>query len=96
MITIPRHDGEPFDTNSGPWWTLWDGRVVVCCGNGHHADITDKWKIADDGSVTPSILCHGNARGSCGWHEFVRLEGWSPSDAPASPGGPKVSVGDPP
>lgn len=32
----------------------------------------DGWKIAADGTVTPSVVCE------CGFHEFIRLEGWEP------------------
>ena len=31
--------------------------------------------IHDDGRVTPSVVCD-----NCGWHEYVRLAGWSVQD----------------
>lgn len=28
--------------------------------------------VAHDGTVSPSVVC------DCGFHEFIRLEGWTP------------------
>ena len=37
------------------------------------------WQIAPDGTVTPSILVHAEPwRNIPEWHEFVKLEGWTP------------------
>lgn len=34
------------------------------------------YTIGKDGRVHPSVLC---SRLGCGFHEFVKLEGWDPS-----------------
>lgn len=50
-------------------------RVVwAVCGNGHRAMLDDH-VISADGSVTPSLVC---PEPGCGWHENVKLEGWTP------------------
>jgi len=45
----------------------------VNCVNGHGAALYDH-AISVDGKVDPSLVCEV---GSCGWHEFVTLEGWT-------------------
>lgn len=42
------------------------------CVNGHTCTLTEH-EIADDGTVTPSLVCPYEG---CTWHEFVKLEGW--------------------
>jgi len=39
-------------------------------GLGHGTNHT----IADDGSVSPSVVCDDAA---CGYHDFIKLDGWS-------------------
>ena len=54
--------------------------ATVVCKNGHHG-LIDEHTIAADGTVTPSVVCtgpDGKGEETCGWHENVRLEGWSP------------------
>jgi hypothetical protein len=43
------------------------------CANGHTCTLTDH-TIADDGTVTPSLVCPYD---DCNWHENVKLEGWN-------------------
>ena len=73
------------DLGPGQWFKDEDGNVVVRCGHAEHSDKQPRfghihgrgdgkdWKIAPDGTVTPSVFFRDKA---CGWHEFVRLEGW--------------------
>jgi hypothetical protein len=46
--------------------------LVTCPGCGTALSLS-RHTIADDGCVTPSLACP-----SCGWHDFVVLEGWIP------------------
>ncbi len=54
------------------------GAVVVCpqCGNGISIGggrlFGSVHTIADDGTVSPSVVCH-----ACVWHACIRLGGWS-------------------
>lgn len=59
------------------------GAVIVCpsCGRGMSiggdGSFGSSHAIATGGSVSPSVVCpHG-----CGWHVFVRLEGWRDATA---------------
>lgn len=48
--------------------------VEVTCAFGHQARLVDtKHKIAQDGTVSPSVVC---VRPGCKFHEFIRLLGW--------------------
>ena len=52
----------------------------IVCSNGHYGIITDH-TIAEDGTVSPSIICQGYREGriiveECNFHEFIKLEGW--------------------
>jgi hypothetical protein len=63
------------DMGDGPH-TYGDGRplrAVVTCPRGHTLGLPHR--IADDGTVRPSIVCPEKG---CGWHVWGRLEGWSP------------------
>ena len=44
----------------------------VTCENRHEGLISDH-AIAEDGTVSPSVVC---TQEGCGWHEYIRLEGW--------------------
>lgn len=46
----------------------------VTCENGHEGLISDH-AIAEDGTVSPSVVC---TEEGCGWHEYIRLDGWAP------------------
>lgn len=45
--------------------------ATVVCARGHVGSLEDHG-IAQDGSVSPSLVCS-----ECEWHEYVRLEGWT-------------------
>lgn len=51
--------------------------AIVTCSVGHSSLLgaSSGHTIADDGTVTPSVLCPVAA---CGWHEHIRLASWSP------------------
>lgn len=65
----------------GPWWrglhdepfskypirTAW-----VRCPNNHYSGLQNH-EIADDGTVTPSVVCSDKSHS---WHVFLILEGW--------------------
>lgn len=45
----------------------------LICPNGHEGVLLDH-DIAEDGRVSPSVVCPWEG---CGFHEHVRLVGWS-------------------
>ena len=45
------------------------------CPNGHMSSIT-KHIIAEDGTVSPSVVC---AYEGCTFHEYIKLVGWNGS-----------------
>ncbi len=47
----------------------------IVCPNGHYGIITDH-KIADDGTVSPSVVC---SVPSCNFHDHVILKSWDPN-----------------
>jgi hypothetical protein len=55
--------------------------VNVTCPYGHSSRIVSTvHRIADDGALFPSYVCPGT---NCTFHEWVRLDGWDSSKAPA-------------
>lgn len=48
--------------------------AVVACPTCDALFTLQNHTIADDGTVRPSVVCPRR----CGYHEFVRLEGWTP------------------
>jgi hypothetical protein len=65
----------------GTWKGLKPGSVpggkrsaTFTCTNGHTCTLLIH-TIADDGTVTPSVVCPYEG---CGFHEFIQLEGWQP------------------
>lgn len=64
---------------SGTWvsekWPHLQTALVGCpkCGE---AGSLAQHKIADDGMVTPSVVCPND----CGFHEYVKLDGWKQAD----------------
>lgn len=83
---IPKGDPDT-EKGKGRWFiqeTHADWRYVVlvcpvCGGSGtlvhlSHPEHGGRHQIADDGTVSPSVVCALD----CGFHEFVRLEGWTP------------------
>lgn len=71
MITISFDpDYKPLTWKGGK---AWNGKTaLVTCSNGHTATLSDH-VIADDGTVSPSLVC---PYAGCDFHEFVRLDGW--------------------
>lgn len=62
----------------GTWALTTDGSVVMTCPVCGNAGTIGTHSIADDGTVSPSIVCaNGGAKG-CSFHEFVRLAEWEP------------------
>ncbi len=47
--------------------------ATLVCSNGH-AGLIDEHTIADDGTVSPSVVC---TQDNCTFHEFVKLIGWN-------------------
>lgn len=78
MTLLPRSQGQS-DRHSGRWWPVHtQGRLAVgasCpdCGRILLLDQPDH-RIAPDGAVSPILVCPYD----CGFHEYVRLEDWSP------------------
>lgn len=72
MLTIPHDDDLKPGTWKGGWMQGHKPNALVCCPNGHIASLTDH-EIKADGTVWPSLVCPYDG---CGFHEFVRLEGW--------------------
>lgn len=80
MLNLPR--GAVFEPLSWrPWVFGPTGQrgAVVFCEAGHGMSIAgdppfgSAHRIAEDGSVMPSVVC---PHAGCGWHVFVRLVGW--------------------
>lgn len=77
MITFVRKSAdEDAFTKTPLTWTLlrmgsrWSAMAV--CPNGHEGSLDDH-AIAEDGVVTPSVVCPEK---KCGFHDYVQLEGW--------------------
>jgi len=53
--------------------------LVTICSNGHYLGITNH-NISNDGTVDPSVVCpvkiDNSKMLSCGFHEYVKLEGY--------------------
>lgn len=82
-----RHGVEGSDPKPGEWVRCemdYPGRpedlkrvgikAVICCPAGHLGSLVSH-TIADDGTLNPSLVC---GREGCGFHEWGRLEGWTP------------------
>ena len=48
-------------------------RVAVWCPRCGSSACIDEHEIADDGKVTPSLVCQING---CGFHDYVILDQW--------------------
>lgn len=73
-LPVPRGDGSR-DAPRPSWSPATvDGKktALVRCGDCGGGALLDH-DIADDGKVSPSLGCP-----FCGWHVFIRLEGWMP------------------
>ena len=70
--TVLKPADDQFKPSPGCWWPLLpNGTLVTCpsCGATAALDHT----VDDEGNVSPSLVCPADG---CGFHEFVRLEGW--------------------
>lgn len=70
----------------GEWMLTWLGEDtwqvrLRCPGCGTTASLEDH-EIADDGTVTPSLVCQNEG---CGFHENVQLSGWEPPVVEGTP-----------
>lgn len=79
MIEIPRaQSSEKWMQQPGPLWhpARLDGKhtAMVTCDSGHAAYLSDH-TIADDGTVSPSLVCPEK---DCPWHVMAKLAGWKP------------------
>lgn len=50
-------------------------QVISVCEKGHQSWLSAKGHtVTEDGTVSPSYVCPVDG---CGWHVWVRLDGWS-------------------
>jgi hypothetical protein len=68
-------EGDSFKKEPLTWALLktdagWSAMAV--CSNGHRGALDDH-VIADDGTVSPSVVCPEKG---CGFHDHIQLEGW--------------------
>lgn len=68
MIEVPRSSTREMPRLSWDWT---GPHVTIRCPNGHFALLDHE--IADDGTVSPSVVCPWDG---CGFHEFIRLLDW--------------------
>ena len=72
VLMIPQSN----DYNPGTWKGLItpEGRKAsfTCPDCGRTGSLSDH-KIADDGTVSPSVVCSYE---NCHFHEFIKLDGW--------------------
>jgi len=78
MISVPQSN----DHAPGTWKELLIGRSArrsasFTCPNGHFGSLSDH-EITREGYVHPSVMCMTDG---CGFHEFIKLEGWSANGA---------------
>jgi hypothetical protein len=82
-ILIPRDTAEVFGDNTRGTWrplkTPEGPSATVCCLECGGSSTLTVHTIAADGTVTPSLGCPWQMKGepACGWHVFVKLEGWA-------------------
>lgn len=78
-MNVPRIESTQRDVLGWYGWTVGPKahqQVVLQCPKGHRATISrgeHGHQIADDGTVTPSVVCPGVG---CDFHEHVKLDGW--------------------
>ena len=77
MITFVRKsaDADAFKKDPLTWMLLRTGNrwsAMAICPNGHEGAL-DNHTIADDGVVTPSVVCPEK---KCGFHDYIQLAGW--------------------
>jgi hypothetical protein len=62
-----------------PWKApFWPGpamkqTIAIACGGCGRAMCLPNHRIAEDGSITPSVVCPFG----CGWHVFLLLKDWN-------------------
>lgn len=77
MLTLARNDGPA--ARKGTWQPVAESsrhifKARICCpGCGYDCTLRGTHDVADDGAVSPSLVCPNDG---CGFHEFVKLEGW--------------------
>lgn len=75
-ISLPRFAGDgpppPSSWKSCHPSTIRRFKAELTCPNGHNL-VLRQHRIAESGNVHPSVVC---AADECGFHEFVRLDGW--------------------
>lgn len=59
-------------SGKGVWYVYGETIVMSCPECGAIGVLTDH-KADSDGKVTPSVVC---SRDGCGFHDYVKLEGW--------------------
>jgi hypothetical protein len=85
MIIFKKEDDIPteqnyFKTFLPLTWRRFHGCVVIVCPNEHYLSVWNpaippekNHTISSDGTVTPSVVCSIEG---CGFHDFIKLEGW--------------------
>jgi hypothetical protein len=71
MITASHALCKPTENNS--WWYWLPDVVMYQCPNGHIGSLDDH-EIADDGTVSPSVVC---PHVGCGFHDNIKLADWN-------------------
>lgn len=69
------HEGFNKLPRQGRWG--WHGGDIIYRCTCMNAPLLNAHSIAEDGTVSPSVVCTTNL---CGFHEFVKLEGWTAED----------------
>lgn len=83
-IAIVRDDTGTIRPSWRPWGVGGGLRPIFTCACGESAvlprSLDGGWQVAADGTVSPSVDCRRvKSDGTpCGFHEFVRLDGWEP------------------
>lgn len=82
MIEMKRDIGHPtnpkrgavqrYDRHPLTWWPLLPDTATFMCSNGHFGRLDDH-QIADDGTVTPSVVCPVQG---CDFHKDIKLMDW--------------------
>jgi hypothetical protein len=85
----------------GKWYRVGASALIICprCCHGWGRVLLElgqpdgAWTIDADGNITPSVHCHFRPRSKgiplgaeCGFHEFIRLDGWTVRDETVTSG----------
>jgi hypothetical protein len=69
----------PLDEKPSTWWPVQmpsgQLKASIICPNKHYGFLANH-QIADDGTVTPSVVCPGGGQGTCNFHDHTKLGGW--------------------